>query len=210
MKNGFSNVTIQQIQDESGFTAGSIYYHFEDKDEILCYMVEKYLIDSLQNIKDKVASFEGTFIEKLELIVNHTSSPAIAEKESIASSKKFTFKFREFWSMYSSIHHHHPEMRPKFEKLCNELHDFYYDLIQESIGKKEIRDDIDIEELIMFIQTMLKGHLVLIVFRPNLKPDTLFKSNLKLLGMLLENNKNSENFSNLTSNSTFENVKTSQ
>jgi len=181
MKHGFDKVSIKQIQEESGFTAGSIYYYFKDKDEILLYMVNKYLIGSFNKMKEKVLSFDGSLMEKLELIFNFGNSPIITEAESLAISNEFPIKYREFWVMYTSIYHYHPEIRPRFCKLCNESHDFYYDLIQEAIIKEEIREDIDIEDLILFIKTTLKGYLVLIVFQSNLPSEKLLKANMKLL-----------------------------
>jgi len=181
MKYGFDNVSIKHIQEESGFTAGSIYYYFKDKDEILQYMVNKYLIASFHKMKEKVLDSNGSLMEKIEIIFNFGDSPIITEVESQDILDKFPINYREFWVMYTSIYHHHPEIRPDFCKLCDESHDFYYGLVQEAINKKEIRDDIDIEELIMFIKTILKGYLVLIVFQSNLPSEYLLKANMKLL-----------------------------
>ena len=181
MKNGFDKVSIKQIQEESELTAGSIYYYFKDKDEILFYMVNKYLIDSFRKIKEKTLLLDGSFMEKIEYILKHGNSPIIIEDESLAVSDRFPLECKEFWVMYTSIYHHHPEIRPKFCELCEEAHDFYKKLILEAIEKNEIRDDIDIEGLIKFIKTIFNGSLLLMVFQPNLQYQKLVEGNMELL-----------------------------
>jgi len=181
MKNGFDKVSIKQIHEESGLAAGSIYYYFKDKDEILEQMVIKYLINPIQRLKDKILAFDGSIMERLELLFNHGNSPLNTEIESLDISIEFSFDYREYWILHTSIYHQHPEVRPLFSKLCEELHEFYNKLIQEAIEKKEIRKDIDIKTLNLFIRTVFRGFLILLVFQPNLSSEKLLKANTRLV-----------------------------
>lgn len=181
VKNGFDRVSIKQIQEESGLTTGSIYYHFKDKDEILLYIVNRYLINSIHIIIKKIRDLDGSLMEKIGLIFNYEKSPIIKEVESLDILNKFPIDYSEYWLLYTSIFHQHPEIRHLFYELYDELYEFLYDLIQEAIEKKEIRDDIDIEELVTFIKTNLKGYLVVIVCQPNFSAEKLLNANMKLI-----------------------------
>ena len=71
---GFDNISIKQIQEESGVATGSIYYYFKNKDEILEYMVNKYLMDQFYKTKKQITEFNGSFFEKMNLIFRYEGS----------------------------------------------------------------------------------------------------------------------------------------
>ncbi|MEA4956534.1 hypothetical protein SDC9_07669 [bioreactor metagenome] len=182
LKNGFDRVSIKQIQEESGLAIGSIYYHFKNKDEILEYMVEKYLLDSFNELKREVEKLDLSFMKKIDFIfnykINYFATKEI-ESEYIITRPKFNHK--DYFVLLTSIYHHHPEVRHFFYELHDLLFDFYYKLIKEAIDKGEIRDDIDIKTLVIFIQTILKGYIDLWVYQPNFSFEELVESNIKMI-----------------------------
>jgi AcrR family transcriptional regulator len=181
LQNGFDNVSIKQIQEKSGFAAGSIYYHFKNKDEILLYMVHMYLMDNFHEFKEKVKNFDGSFIEKITFIFNYKTNSFIKEEDDLYTSTNYKFNYKEYFTLLTTIFHQHPETRHLFYELHDELYDFYHGLVQDAIKNKEIRDDIDVEMLVMFVQTILKGYIDMWVYKPNFSFEKLVDANIKLL-----------------------------
>ena len=182
IKHGFDNVSIKQIQTESELSAGSIYYYFKDKDEILASIMDIYLKDSFHALKNEIKMFNGSLIDKIRFIFNYKSN-SFNENEIGSSSIPLNNQFsqKDYWVLLTSIYHEHPESRSVFYEIQKEVYDLYYDLVQEAIEKNEIRDDIDTRTIVIFIQTCLKGYLDLWVYQPSCSFDEIVDSNIKMI-----------------------------
>jgi len=181
LQEGFDNVSIKQIQQESELATGSIYYHFKDKNEILTYMVHMYLMDNFNEFKEAIKNFDGSFIERIEFIFNYKTNSFIKEELDIKLATGHEFDYKKYYTLLTSIFHQHPEARHLFYKLHDDLYDFYSGLVQDAIANGEIRDDIDIDMLVIFIQTSFKGYIDLWVYQPNFPFKKIVDSNLKLI-----------------------------
>ena len=181
LKDGFDNVSIKQIQEESGVATGSIYYHFKNKDEILLYMVHMYLMDNFREFKEEVKKVKGSFFEKMEFIFSYKTNSFINEELEMNTQNGYKFNYKEYYTLLTTIYHQHPEARHLFYELHDELYSFYCGLVQDAIENGEIRDDIDIDMLVIFIQTIFKGYIDLWVYQPNFSFEKLVESNKKLL-----------------------------
>jgi len=181
MEYGFDNVSIKQISEESGIAVGSIYYHFKDKKEILNYMVNLYLMDNFQGFKEAVAGFDGSFFEKIEFIFTYKTHSFIKEEEEVNILPDNLFDYKKYYTLLTVIYHQNPEIRHLFYEMGIELYEFYVDLVQEAIKNGELRDDIDVEMIVVFIQSIFKGIIDLWVYQPHIPFEQLVNSNLKLL-----------------------------
>jgi AcrR family transcriptional regulator len=181
MENGFDNVSIKQIQEESGLSAGTIYYYFKDKNEILVYMLHLYLIDNLQEYREEIKKFNGSFIEKIDFLLNYKSKSFIKEEFEINISTGCEYSHKKYLTFLTTTFHQHPEFRYLFHESHDRLYDFYYELIEEAIENKEIREDIDVKMLVIFVQTIIKGYTELWVYQPNLSLEKIIDANIKLM-----------------------------
>ncbi|WP_225370290.1 TetR/AcrR family transcriptional regulator [Methanobrevibacter arboriphilus] len=68
LKYGFDNVSLKQIQEAANVTTGAVYYHFDNKNDILKHMVELYLLNEIDNFKKIVKNYKGTIVEKLKFV----------------------------------------------------------------------------------------------------------------------------------------------
>ena len=181
LKRGFNNVSIKEIQKASGFAAGSIYYYFKNKDEILLHLVNTYLLDNFYEYRDAIRNSNDPFIKKIENIFYYLNKFNKKEICSSQGSIMDEFDNSEYFGLFSSIFHQHPETRPTFYKLHNESHNFYQELIEEAIKNKEIKEDVDVKALTIAIHTTLKGYIDLCVFHPELSIEELVGANLKMI-----------------------------
>ncbi|MCL2687534.1 MAG: TetR/AcrR family transcriptional regulator [Methanobrevibacter sp.] len=181
LKHGFDNVSIHQIHEESGFASGTIYYYFKDKDEILEYMVRTCFIDSFDSYIEDIKNFEGTFIEKLRFILEYITHDFGTKNEPLYSPNVIEFSYREYFALFKSLYYIKPKIRPMFNELNKNLYDFYYDLFQEAIENKEIREDIEIETLVILFQTILKGYTDIWAFHENLSLEKIIDAYIKII-----------------------------
>jgi len=181
LKYGFDNVSIKQIQEESGVATGSIYYYFKNKEEILEYMINKYLMDQFYETKKEIRKFEGSFLEKMNFIFRYEGAELSTKEEDfpyILTIPKV--KYKDYFVLLTSIYHKHPKISTAHE-IHDELYKFFYELVQEAVENNEIRDDIDIRNIVIFIQTSIKGFIGLLVFQPHIPVEELVESNIKLM-----------------------------
>ena len=181
LKNGFDRVSMKQIQEESGLSAGSIYYYFEDKTEILVSMFNKYILANVPLFKENLRNFEGPFLEKLGFIF--ASKTGAIKKENLPSniSTVGEINYEDYFILSMSIYHQYPEIRSLFFEMHNDLNDFYSELIQEAIEKGEIRDDIDVKTLTILIQSSLRGFLNLWMNQSEFPCEELMEANISMV-----------------------------
>ncbi|MDR2967509.1 MAG: TetR/AcrR family transcriptional regulator [Methanobacteriaceae archaeon] len=181
LKYGFDNVSIKQIQEESGVATGSIYYYFKNKDELLEYMINKYLMDQFYETKNEIKEFKGPFLEKMNFIFRYEGAELSTKEDDfpyILTRPKV--KYKDYFMLLTSIYHKHPEISTAHE-IHDELYKFFYELVQEAVENNEIRDDMSVRKIVIFIQTSLKGFIGLLVFQPHIAVDELVESNIELI-----------------------------
>lgn len=182
LKYGFDNVSVKQIQEESGVATGSIYYYFKKKDEILEYMLNKYLMYQFYEAKRQIKGFNGSFLEKLNFIFLYEGAESSSAKDDDFPYPLVRPKvnYKDYFILLTSIYHKHPEIGTAHE-IHDELYKFYHELVQEAVENKEIRDDISIEKIAIFLQTSLKGYIGLLVFQPHISSENLIEYNIELI-----------------------------
>ena len=178
---GFDNISIKQIQEESGVATGSIYYYFKNKDEILEYMINKYLMDQFHETKKQITEFNGSFLEKMNLILRHEGSElSTMEEDSLHVLTRPKISYKDYFILLTSIYHRHPDVSTAHE-IHEEIYKLFYELVQEGVENEEIRDDISIKKIAIFLQTSFKGYIGLLVFQPYLPLEESVKYNLELI-----------------------------
>ena len=181
LENGFDRVSMKQIQEESELSAGSIYYYFEDKNEILVAMFNKYFLGTVPLVKERLRNVKGTFFDKLTSILTHDINSFNQIEINSNDMSNFTMKYGDYLSLSMSIYHQYPEIRPLFIELYNGYNDFFCELIQEAIENNEVRDDVDIKILAMHVSSSFRGCLDLWMNQLEFSIEELVEANLTML-----------------------------
>jgi len=159
---GFDNVSIKQIQKEANVSAGAIYYHFKDKNDILNHMLNKYLKGSVEDFKKNLRKYDGSFTEKLKFIFYlHLGKELNNEKHVIKLSNDIEIDHTEFDLFLLGIYHQHHELRPLFDEMTIEMLDIFTEFVEEFKEKKEIRADFDSEDVALYIYSVVGGFIKL-------------------------------------------------
>ena len=181
LKNGFDRVSIKDIQKESGLSAGSIYYYFKDKDDILVAMLNKYLMDNIPLFKEAVRNSSDSLREKLRAAFILTTTSFNKKEIHFSSSTIPEFNHEDYFILLTSVFHQYPEVRVMFQEMQHDLNDFYQELIQEAVEKGEIRDDISIKTMNIFIQSCLKGYITLWLNQSDFSFEEIVKDDINMI-----------------------------
>ncbi|MCF8466897.1 MAG: TetR/AcrR family transcriptional regulator [Sneathiella sp.] len=133
---GFSASTVRHIADAAGMEAGSIYYHFSSKDEILDEVLDRGLRDLFEGV--------SRVLEDDKQFPNHRSRIAAA----IRAHMMFLFARSEFSSANIRIYGQLPEkVRARHRPIRYEYSKAWDKSLSEAREAGEIRPDIEIAPL---------------------------------------------------------------
>ena len=166
LKYGFDNVSTKQIQDASGISTGALYYHFKNKDDILRHILNNYFLNNLVVFKMIINNFEGTPIEKLKYLFYCNIGSCFEENISL-KVLGVEVDYREYIMFLTGIYHQHPEFRELFDLYNHRTIEFYKELILDLFEKKELRDDVSLDDMSIFIFTIMNGFINLWRTFPN-------------------------------------------
>lgn len=135
---GIQGLTIKNISTEVGVTEAAIYRHFKSKDEILSTILDDFRLILNSEIQTVLKS-DFPAIEKLKMVLNHLidmfcSNPYIV---SVIFSDEI-FKNKQI--LYDKILH-----------LIKQNNACFKVIAEEGQKTKEIRDDIEADELAVII-----------------------------------------------------------
>mgnify|MGYP002869000972 CR=1 FL=1 len=154
---GHIEVSLSEIIEASQVGYGSIYYYFEDKDQLIQFVLNKYIIDMFFNqldsirLKDDLFSNLNNFYHKV-LGLNEDNSYISYKNISIESSafKKMILLTFEGQQKYEEEHDYFRKYNEKFAAIVREI-------IRCGIENKEIEKDIDIDKMAFFIKSNIYG-----------------------------------------------------
>ena len=186
LENGFDRVSMKQIQEESELSAGSIYYYFKDKTDILVAMLDKYLMGNIPLFKEGVRNSSDKLMERLRAAFLLTTTGFNQKEIESDSSSMPNFTHNDYFVLLSSAFHQYPEVRPMFNEMQHSLNDFYQELLREAIDKGEIREDIDIKTMNIYIQSCIKGHITLWLNQSDFSLEEIVDSNIYMISDVLK------------------------
>ncbi|MGX0978800.1 AcrR family transcriptional regulator [Roseovarius sp. MBR-51] len=134
--NGYKATTLRQIAEEADMKAGSVYYHFKSKEEIVDEVLNAGLCDLLSGVNAAVEEFHAPY--------DHHTRIATA----IWTHLAFLFKASEFTSAnirsYGMLPNH---FRERHRKIRHEYGRLWDRILREAQEDDAIRSDIKIVPL---------------------------------------------------------------
>lgn len=141
LKEGFSAVSMADISSYSGVGAGTIYYYFKDKDELILSVLDKYVMDPYFDTLKCVSSFDGGSFEKLRNLYEKFLD--------LIDSKLLLLSFEGMFK-YSSLDEKYNEFNQRGTEYIEKM-------VREGISNGEIRNDESVDDLVLFIKNNLNG-----------------------------------------------------
>lgn len=137
---GYTACTLREIADKVGMKAGSVYYHFGSKEEIL----DEVLNTSLRLISDAVTEAlaampeDAPTLEKLDAAIR-------AHVQTFLSDNNNTTAFMRVYE------HLPPVMKRRSRVMRHAYAEIWYGLLEEGQASGEIRSDIDPKLVVPFL-----------------------------------------------------------
>ena len=141
---GVRETTVRQIAEEVGVLAGSLYYHFENKESILDGMMRPY-VDTLLERYQRCAERPGDERTKLQWLVE-TSLEAMLDHphENAILQAELNRTFRDEHYVY-------------LREAVDEIERIYVDVIGAGIRSGQIRSDVEARFLFRILMDLVKG-----------------------------------------------------
>jgi len=137
---GFVGTTMRAIAQDAGIEAGSIYYHFKSKDELIGAVLDfgiTALQGSVTNAVDKLPKY-ATPKERIKTAIN-------AHVSAIVKYGDYTLAMRRVFGQVPS------NVWRKHVKLREEYGDFWHNLLANAQKQGGLRKDIDLTIARLFL-----------------------------------------------------------
>lgn len=181
LKKGFSNVSNSDIINASGVGSGTIYYHFEDKDDLILSVIDKYFIEVMHQRLDIVKSFEEDLYSTLQFLFKQISGidDAIEPYSLLGDSPEYSsrnvlFLACEGIQKYESV-------SKKFDEFNYVLEEYIIGLVEKGKENNEIRKDFTTKELSQLIQSNLNGIFFMNIIQININTPEIIESDVRHL-----------------------------
>lgn len=140
---GYAGTSMEDIRKLSEVSKGSIYYHFESKEDLFLYTVEKTSEIWREKWKEHAKKVE-TATEKLYLLAKYYASDMQLPLSHVVPE-------------YMAIENVDNIMSEKIMKLIKPEFEIFYQIIKEGIRDKEFKDDQPPKDLAYILYSMLTG-----------------------------------------------------
>lgn len=152
LKKGYQSVSIKDIMEVSNLSKGGIYHHFENKEGILCEVLDQYFFKTLSIDK---SIFEGlSFKDRIEMIYK-LGVGLFAMVESMGKNG-IKYPIQRLFHFQLECENF-PEMRKEFRKTSIAYAKIVQDIVHEGIQNGEVKRELDPEILSYQIIGMIEG-----------------------------------------------------
>ena len=179
LKKGFADVSLNEIIRESDITTGGFYYHFDSKDTLLVEVIKRYIFNYFSSVIEQIRDFEGTPEEKFRTVILNIVGDDSTINETtqlVESAEKIDYRVLHLL-LFEGVQ--------KYDIIAEHYTAFYYDLldfnkevINEGIAQSVIRDDIDITELALLVQTVMVGTVIMWIGMPAMPMEERMEDNM--------------------------------
>ncbi len=139
-ENGYAAVSLRQIAAEANIKAGSIYYHFESKEEILHHVLEEGLRVIVQEVNKAVAQLPaGTpFRERLRAVIRSHLHGLLQVGDFSSANIR----------IYGQVP---PDVRKRHHVARRAFADWWDGFLEQAVAEGSLRSNLDLSIIRVFI-----------------------------------------------------------
>ena len=154
-RNGIQNVNLDRIAAHAGVTKGSLYWHFESKDEIIQAACSHYYRTWHRRINAELAPFTDP-LERLERALRFSVRTCLLDKE----NRVFTLEI-------FTLSLHDEAVRRGWRQFLNSVREFYIGLLEAARAAGRIKTP-DPQQAVDFLLAAMEGIKLQALFDPQL------------------------------------------
>jgi len=176
LEKGFTNVSSSEIADFIDISPGTLFYYFKNKDELIITVLDKYVLGTYYDYFEKSKSNSKSTFARLKRfykgIMGFNQYYDFDDINSEENFKKMLLLSFEGIQRYEQINKNYMEFNQKYTEYIKDLLIF---------GKEneEIREDIDINELVIFIKSNINGIFFLWIVQEDFDSKEVVETNIK-------------------------------
>lgn len=147
MVEGYQKTSLNKIATELGMTKAALYYYYPNKKSLFMACLDTFF----SQINTSATGFRtkgDTIKEQLYHVIYYFTDIEIQTKEVPG--------FNHYYFVFDAMKHV-PEVKDLFLQTSNEFMSELVSLVQEGIATGEIKDDIDIDVVLMEIGVFIEG-----------------------------------------------------
>lgn len=180
LMNNFEKVTIELIEQESGFTRKTLYRHFGGKEKLFIKVCDRFILRT-QDIEEKVPGVED--IDNFYgFIMKYVTGIKKVMGKMFGLGIENIYKYYFFLIMQANIYY------PFFTDKVTELNDKEYrkweSELLKAIKNKEIKEDIDVELTALQFRNIFLGMSFEKSLTDGLDADLLLKTYLNIYNQI--------------------------
>lgn len=178
LKKGLTDVSNNDIIEESKVGSGTIYHHFEDKDDLIVSTFNKYIHMMLWGRLDIVKNFKGDTYSTLEVLFRQIIGCDDAQRPYYVLEDSEDYSYKQAILLICEAIQKYDSLRIQYNEFNDAFIDFIAELIERGKRNSEIRDDITTEEACNIIQVVFNGILFMYMIQEDFDLDYAIEFNL--------------------------------
>ena len=151
MNKGYDSASITVLQKELGISRGAMYRYFKSKEELFFEVIDRYVFELFDRFMPKVAE-EITLAGLIEYLYHYNE-----RIYQYFGKQNIETRFLNFTALIIQAAKHYPGFTEKMKILNDEYIDLWKRAIVNSITKKEICGDVDVNVLARLFSTESKN-----------------------------------------------------
>ena len=157
LEKGFLEVSLADIVNESDVGYGSVYYYFDDKDQLVQSVLNKYISEMFLNQLDKVELSDDLY-ENLNEFYKRVLG--LNDDYSFVTYKDFSIDsdaFKKMILLSFEGQQKYEKERDNFKVYIERFSEVVKKIIKTGIDKNQVKKDIDIDESVFMIKSSMYG-----------------------------------------------------
>jgi AcrR family transcriptional regulator len=148
--NNYEAVTIRNIIKATGLTKGAIYHYYESKEELFKAVVDKYMLENLEDSDVTYDKFKDIIQHTIDTIKGKTNEMLIESGSQIVLPINYI-------SLMVSAYRYYPDYEKIGRAFFKRKMGIWEQTIKTAIEKGEIRQDIDIKATVATFMQVSTG-----------------------------------------------------
>lgn len=179
LKKGFANVSNADIIKDSNIGSGTIYYHFENKDDLILSVMDKYILEMLVERLNIIKAFKGSSYETLSFMYKQMIGCDSEVEPYFVPIESEDYSYQRVIMLACEGIQKYEKVSAKYNEFNDELVSYINEYIEKGKKSSEIRADISTKDLSYFIQANINGIFFMFMIQENINLEEAIDSNLK-------------------------------
>lgn len=178
LKKGFADVSNAEIIKESNVGSGTIYYYFEDKNDLIISTIDKYVLEMLRQRLNIIKEFHSDAYSTLEFLFRQMIGCDEKTEPYYVYVDSEDYSFQKAILLACEGIQKFEAISERYNQFNQDLVEFINGFIEKGKDENEIREDLSTKEISYCIQSTLNGIFFMELVQNNIDLNEMIEYNL--------------------------------